>query len=127
MKSYFVFISLITASLLSCKQSNTIEGFDEKAWKEDYNACTNKRVELWKILSTKKEVLKNLDDDAIVDVLGSPERNRQFSKGKKNYIYFLYPGSQCKGDTGKLEGKKLVIEFNAVGKPSIIRESFLDY
>ena len=27
----------------------------------------------------------------------------------------------------KTEGKKLVIEFNAVGKPSIIRESFLDY
>ncbi len=127
MKSTFVFISLIIILFISCKRSEVIKGFDEKAWKEDYNACKNQRAELWKILITKKEELKKLDDDAIVDLLGSPERNRQFSKGKKNYIYFLYPGSQCEGDIGKSEGKKLVIEFNAVGKPSIIRESFLDY
>ena len=39
----------------------------------------------------------------------------------------MYPGSQCTGDTSNAEGKKLVIEFDALGKPRIIRESFIDY
>src|SRR3954465_5663876 len=106
MKSSFVIICLIIVFFISCKSSISIDGFDDKAWKADYNACNNQRENLWKILSAKKEKLKELDDDAIVDLLGSPERNRQFSKGKKNYIYFIYPGSQCKSDTGKTEGKK---------------------
>ena len=127
MKSSFISISISFLFLVSCNQSVKIEGFDDKIWKEDYNACSNRRAELWKILSTKKDELKKLDDDAIADLLGSPERNRQFPKGKKNYIYFLYPGKQCEGDTGKPEGKKLVIEFDAIGKASMIRESFLDY
>jgi hypothetical protein len=104
-----------------------MEGFDEKAWKEDYNACKNQRGELVKVLMDKKETLKEFDDDAITELLGAPERNRQFSRGRKNYIYFLYPGSQCEKDTSHIEGKKLVIEFDALGNPRIIRESYIDY
>jgi hypothetical protein len=127
MKTAVAFIFLSVVFFVSCQSTSTIEGFDDKAWKEDHNACKNKRAGLWKILNEKKEQLKELDDDAISNLLGSPERNRQFPKGKKNYIYFLYPGSQCEGDTGKTEGKKLVIEFDALGKPRIIRESYLDF
>ncbi len=75
----------------------------------------------------KKAQLKQFDDDAIADLLGPPERNRQFARGKKNYIYFIYPGKQCENDTTGIEGKKLVIEFDALGKPRIIRESNIDY
>ncbi|HSZ26239.1 MAG TPA: hypothetical protein VK766_10985 [Cytophagaceae bacterium] len=104
-----------------------IEGFDDKVWKEDHHACENRRGEWSKVLIAKKDELKKFDDDAITDLLGMPDRNRQFPKGKKSYIYFLYPGSQCTGDTSHKEGRKLVIEFDPIGMPSIIRESNLDY
>jgi hypothetical protein len=127
MRNSFFIIIFIILFHSACTQTKTLEGFDEKAWKEDYFACKNQRSELVKVLMDKKEQLKKFDDDAITELLGAPERNRQFARGKKNYIYFLYPGSQCKKDTGKTEGKKLVIEFDALGKPRIIRESFIDY
>jgi hypothetical protein len=82
---------------------------------------------LVKVLIDKKEALKKFDDNAIAELLGKPERNRQFARGRKIYIYFAYPGSQCEHDTTGQEGKKLVIEFDALGYPRIIRESFIDY
>ncbi len=127
MKNIVVLFSISSLFFVGCNQSKTIDGFDDKAWKADHNACGNKRAELVKILIDKKDQLRELDDDAVAALLGSPERNRQFARGKKNYIYFMYPGSQCNGDTTKVEGKKLVIEFDALGKPRIIRESFIDY
>ena len=127
MKIQLITISIILFSIIACNQSKKIDGFDDVAWKADHNACSNKRGELVKILINKKDALKELDDDAVSNLLGPPERNRQFARGKKNYIYFIFPGSQCNGDTNKAEGKKLVIEFDALGKPRIIRESFIDY
>ncbi len=128
MKRISLFL-LLTAAVLpfSCRQGNPLDGFDDKAWKEDYNACGNRREELGKVLLEKKEALKKFDDDAIAELLGSPERNRQFPRGKKNYIYFLTPGKQCTSDSTGKEGKKLIIEFDALGYPRIIRESFIDY
>ncbi len=127
MRNSFCIIIFITLFLVSCTQKKTLEGFDEKAWKEDYFACKNQRAALAKVLLDKKDQLKEFDDDAITDLLGAPERNRQFARGKKNYIYFLHPGSQCEKDSSTAEGKKLVIEFDALGKPRIIRESYIDY
>jgi hypothetical protein len=127
MRTYFCIIIFLTLFYSSCSQQKTLEGFDEKAWKADRNACKNQRSELVKILLAKKDELKKFDDDAISDLLGSPERNRQFTKGRKNYIYFLYPGNQCDNDTSKNEGKKLVIEFDPIGNTSMIRESNLDF
>jgi hypothetical protein len=125
--SFCILISILLF-FSSCTQKKTLEGFDEKAWKEDYNACKNQRGELAKVLLDKKDELKKFDDDAITELLGAPERNRQFARGKKNYIYFLYPGSQCENNrTKEEEGKKLVIEFDALGRPRIIRESQIDY
>ena len=126
MKSNLVLFCLAVL-LISCDKPKTIEGFDDKAWKADYFGCKNQRPELLKVLMDKKDQLKEFDDDAVSELLGAPERNRQFARGKKNYIYFIYPGSQCENDTTKEEGKKLVIEFDALGKPRIIRESFIDY
>ncbi|HVD97157.1 MAG TPA: hypothetical protein VNB90_03060 [Cytophagaceae bacterium] len=131
MKRSILFLNLwatFTALLISsCQSQVKLEGFDDKAWKADYNACDNRRGELGKQLIEKKDALKKFDDDAITELLGAPERNRQFARGEKSYIYFLYPGKQCEGDTTGKEGKKLVIEFDALGKPRIIRESFIDY
>ena len=127
MKRVSIFSTIIGIFLISCSQPDKIEGFDEEKWRQDYNGCTNKRAELVKILLNNKEKLKKYDDDAITALLGAPERNRQFARGKKNYIYFIYPGKQCIGSTIADEGKKLVIEFDALGYPRIIRESQIDY
>lgn len=127
MKHLLFFFLLSIAALTACRQNSALEGFDAKTWREDYNACRNRRAALIESLLSKKEQLKQFDDDAISELLGTPERNRQFARGRKNYIYFVYPGSQCEGDTTGKEGKKLVIEFDALGKPRIIRESFIDY
>ena len=122
-----LYTGLIALLFCACQSQNSLEGFDDKAWKADFNACNNQRGALLESLMTQKEKLRQFDDDAITELLGAPERNRQFARGKKNYIYFLYPGKQCEGDTTGKEGKKLVIEFDALGKPRIIRESYIDY
>jgi hypothetical protein len=127
MKTCFVYLFFLTFFIASCNRSKNIEGFDQVKWKEDFNACKNQRPELARILLNQKDELKKLDDDAITDLLGTPERMRQFPKGEKKYIYFLYPGKQCINDTSGAEGKKLVIEFDAIGNPKIIRESTQDY
>jgi hypothetical protein len=127
MKYTLLFSGLITALFFSCQSQNSLDGFDDKTWKADFNACKNQRAALLESLLAQKDKLKQFDDDAITDLLGAPERNRQFARGKKNYIYFLYPGKQCEQDTSGKEGKKLVIEFDALGKPRIIRESYIDY
>ncbi len=127
MKTIFVFLLLLSLGMASCQTEGSLEGFDDKTWREDANACGNKRGTLLKSLLDKKEALKKLDDDAISALLGKPERNRQFARGKKNYIYFIYPGKQCQGDTTGKEGKKLVVEFDSIGGVSIIRESNLDF
>jgi hypothetical protein len=125
-KTSFLFLTsvfLITA----CKPNVSIDGFDSDAWKADKNGCNNQRTALAEVLMTQKEELKKLDDDAIFHLLGTPERNHQHLRGKKNYIYFIQPGSQCSNDTTKSEGKKLIIEFDALGHPRIIRETMFDY
>ena len=127
MKKAYLLSTIIGILFISCSQQDKIEGFDEAKWRQDYNGCTNQRGELAKILLKNKEKLKKYDDDAITALLGDPERNRQFERGKKNYIYFLYPGKQCLGSALQKEGKKLVIEFDALGYPRIIRESQIDY
>jgi len=127
MKIKISFLAIFSVLILSCNRSKSIEGFDQKLWKEDMNACKNLRVELVKVLLIKKEELKQFDDDAMIDLLGTPDKIRQFARGEKNYIYFVQSGSQCSEKTSSVkEGKKLVIEFDSVGEPKIIRESLLD-
>ncbi len=127
MTNSFNYIIISSILFLSCTKELKIEGFETTKWKNDYMGCMNTRKEMVPILLANKEQLKTFNDDAISALLGAPERNRQFARGKKNYIYFIEPGKQCENSPSSIEGKKLVIEFDALGYPRIIRESQLDY
>jgi len=118
---FFVGILLFNA----CQKK--IEGFDDVTWRADHKGCQGTREKMAELLIEKKELVKNLDDNALASLLGDPERNRQLTRGKKNYIYFIQPGNQCQGDSSLKEGKKLIIEFDALGFPRVIRTSYIDF
>jgi hypothetical protein len=121
---YTYFILSLSILLISCNQK--IDGFDDDLWRKDSKGCNGNRKELVAILLKNKETLKKFDDDALSNLLGTPERNNQLIRGKKNYIYFIEPGRQCSNNAKIIEGKKLVIEFDALGKPRIIRLAQID-
>lgn len=100
-----------------------IEGFDKEIWMNDRKACNGKRSEQAKILLKNKDQIKGMDDDKVIDLLGKPERTQQFERGKKNFVYYIEPGNQC--GTQEKEGKKLVVEINAVGFVDMLLEQDL--
>ena len=89
-------ISLLIVSILflftGCASKIEVEGFDSKAWKDDYKCCNGTREKLVKALLDKKDSLKKLSDNDIIKLLGYPEKNDQFTREKKAYAYFKNPG-----------------------------------
>ena len=70
---------------------------------------------------TNSTKLKGMDDDDLADFLGKPEKSNWEARGKKTYYYYIQPGSQCSSDL-MLEGSKLAVEFDALGRVKMVTE-----
>lgn len=117
-----LFLLLFTAILLiTCKPKKKFPGFDSEGWKLDKKACEGKREGFLKAYPNLKAELKGTDDDDLTDLFGNPEKTFYYGRGRKDYVYFISPGSQCT-NTYALEGKELVIEINALGFVNIATE-----
>ncbi|HEY8401724.1 MAG TPA: hypothetical protein VIK89_10700 [Cytophagaceae bacterium] len=108
----------------SCSSDLEIEGFNSEIWKKDKKACLDNRKNELKVLLEKKEILKGESDSDILKLLGKPDEINQGSRGKKYFIYYIEPGAQCTSSPGKT-GKKMVIEFDALGRARMIREEII--
>lgn len=49
----------------------------------------------------------------LVDLLGRPDENQLLDRNQKFFKYYLEPGPNC--DNPKVDAKKLVLRFNAMG------------
>jgi hypothetical protein len=114
---------LLTCSIYtSCNQKKPIlEGFNSELWKKDKLGCNGKRAYLAEIIFSKSVELKGIDDDEVAELLGKPEKSNWETRGKKTYYYYFQPGKQCNSQS-ILEGPKVAIEFDALGRVKLVTE-----
>jgi len=120
MRKYFIHFALIL-TLFACSQKPKLEGFNSDVWKNDKKGCEGKRAYLAEVLLAKNQQLRGMDDDDLVNLLGKPEATNWESRGRKTYYYFIQKGSQCDQNL-VLEGVKLAVDFDALGRVHIITE-----
>lgn len=97
-----------------CNSSQEIPGFDANQWKDDRNACANKREALMETLRKNPDLLKGLSEPELNATLGTPDKINLGTRNLKSYWYFIKPGSQCDQSNIAL-GPYLTVRFNAVG------------
>lgn len=115
---FFIFLLLLS---FACSEKPKIEGFNSEVWKKDKKGCSGKRAYLAEIILSKSQELRGLDDDEIAELLGKPEATDWESRERKIYFYYIQAGSQCDSSL-ILEGAKIAIEFDALGRVHLITE-----
>jgi len=122
MKHLYCYITLISLILLcGCSEKPKLDGFNSDVWKNDKKACSEKREYMAEKIFEQTTKLKGIDDDDIIELFGKPETSNWESRGKKSFSYYITPGSQCDSSL-VLEGAKIVFEFDALGRVSLVTE-----
>jgi len=104
----FVFLVLISCG----KPLPAFDDFNLEKWRNDKNGCRGERALNLKSLTSQKDKLKGLSQDAIVKLLGRPDQNELYKRNQKFFHYLLTPGKECGTDSTSL---KLSLRFNAMG------------
>ena len=109
-----VLLSLFLIILHSCgKPLPSLDGIDLEKWKEDKGGCQLVRQKFIDPIDQQREKIKSLSEAEVIDLLGRPDRNELLKRNQKFFYYYLEPGPAC--DSEKLDSKKLMIRFNAIG------------
>jgi len=122
MKNSLFLLPLLAFLLMTCKPKEKFPSFDFEIWKQDQKGCQNKRENLLKNFPNFKSELRSMDDDDLTHLLGNPEKIFNYARGRRDYVYFISPGSQCNKTDYTTEGRELVIEINALGFVNIATE-----
>ncbi|UII19062.1 hypothetical protein [Fulvivirga ligni] len=110
-----ILIALFALSVISCQPKTAdIPDFDEVVWKEDINGCSGKRAAMSEQLDSHREVIKGLNQDEVVELLGKPDKNELYKRNQKFFIYEISNAESCDNQT---QGPHtyLSIRFNATG------------
>ncbi|MDN4164088.1 hypothetical protein QWY31_01180 [Cytophagales bacterium LB-30] len=112
MKQLFVYLSLIAAfNLTACSNASQVQNIDTEVFKADPWGCKGERLALVEQIKTHKDELLSLSQHDFVDLLGKPDKQELDSRNKKQFIYSLAPGKNCKNaEKAPLE---MLIRFNA--------------
>jgi len=111
MKKLLLFSVVLVA--FSCgKPLPDLSPIDLHQWKEDKGGCKNIRTSFLPDLISQKEELKGLSEDAIIELLGRPDRNELYKRNQKFYYYDLEPGKPCDSTA---HNQQLILRFNAMG------------
>ncbi|MFM7429221.1 MAG: hypothetical protein ACKO1F_04900 [Flammeovirgaceae bacterium] len=106
-------ITFLFFLLMACsKPLPTFDDFNLEKWRNDKNGCLGERALNLKSLTSQKDKLKGLSQDAIVKLLGRPDQNELYKRNQKFFHYLLTPGKECGKDSTSL---KLSLRFNAMG------------
>jgi hypothetical protein len=107
-------VVVVGGLVMSCgKALPTLDGVDLVTWKDDKNACGDKRMAMGALIEQQKDKLLALSEDDIVAVLGKPDQNELHKRNQKFFYYFVQPSPTC--GAGKAGTKRLAIRFNAMG------------
>jgi hypothetical protein len=102
-------------TLFSCGNSlPTLDGVDIHEWKNDKNGCSGKRIPMLASIQAQTEKLLSLSEQEIISILGKPDENELYTRNQKFYYYNIGPSLSCSSSV-RVNPKKLVIRFNAVG------------
>ncbi|MBP9925591.1 MAG: hypothetical protein KBF45_06335 [Cyclobacteriaceae bacterium] len=111
MKKFLLFSVALVA--FSCgKPLPDLSPIDLPQWKEDRGGCKSIRASFLSDLISQKEELKGLSEDAIIELLGRPDRNELYKRNQKFYYYDLEPGKPCDSTA---HNQQLILRFNAMG------------
>ena len=121
LKTILFFIFLLQLS--SCDTHKELPGFDRATWLKDEKGCLGKRISIADSIMKYKKLWKGMDDDVLIDLLGTPEKKFYYERNAKAFLYYIEPGNQCSQNTpsNNKQGRKLVAEINATGFINIIR------
>ncbi len=119
MKQFFVdiFISkylLFFSLFFSGCASEPAISFDAEAWRNDKMGCKSVRLEIYQELIDHKNEILGRKSTAIVNILGSPERNELYKRNQKFFVYQVTPGSRCISRHKQTTPLFLIIRFNAL-------------
>ena len=105
---------LLILLLFSCNKTVELPNLDESAWQSDLNGCNNLRSKMIDALNTDKELLKGLNQDELISILGKPDQNELYKRNQKFFIYNITP-TNCENQQDLSPRKYLSIRFNATG------------
>lgn len=105
----------------ACRREEVkLENFDKTAWLQDSKGCKEKRLQLLPILEEQKQKLLGLSQEAVVELLGKPDRQDLQKRNAKRFLYYVSRGTQCQEHASKVEGIALIIQFGALNYVSEI-------
>ncbi|QSE96659.1 hypothetical protein [Fulvivirga lutea] len=105
---------LILITLFSCNKSLDLPNVDEASWQSDSNGCNGNRFEQLQSIQTDKDLIKGLNQDEIIAVLGKPDQNELYKRNQKFFIYNITP-TNCPNKEDESPRQYLSIRFNATG------------
>lgn len=65
-------------------------------------------------LQEQKDLLKGLNESAIINLLGKPDQNQLMERNQKHFSWYISPAANCNLQSDR-EPEKLIIRFNATG------------
>ena len=105
----------------SCSEQKP--NFDFERWRQDEDGCSNHRVSLLKDYEQINDYLMQKSGKEIVALLGKPDITELSKRHIKTYIYFIDPKeNRCNANESQKLSRASCIEFNSIGKVSIISQ-----
>lgn len=114
-------VPIILIFTFSCSEKPKLSGFNSESWQNDKGGCNGKRSILVDTLLAQTSKLKGTSEEDLVELIGKPDTYVPQDRGKKAWHYFTQNGSQCDKNL-ILEGPKIVVEFDALGRVNLVTE-----
>ncbi|MEQ8925252.1 MAG: hypothetical protein RLO81_05525 [Fulvivirga sp.] len=105
---------LLLALLFSCNNVPDLPNVDEVLWQSDLNGCKGIRFNQLKAIEMDKDLIKGLNQDEIISVLGKPDQNELYKRNQKFFIYNITP-TNCPENDDVIPRQYLSVRFNATG------------
>ena len=100
--------------LIGCKEQVSLPNVNEADWIRDEKGCTGLRIQQLTRMEEDRKLLKGLNQDEIIAVLGRPDQNELYKRNQKFFIYSITPHN-CSEAADSLPRTYLSIRFNATG------------
>lgn len=111
MRYFFLLTSVL---LFSCNKTVDLPNVDELAWQNDVNGCLGNRMTMVENVISDKDLLKGLNQDQIISLLGKPDQNELYKRNQKFFIYNI-TATDCGEKPTVSPRKYLSLRFNATG------------
>lgn len=110
----YLYLSIPIVLCLACGQATDLPHIDEAKWRVDNSGCNGYRAGHTDDIKKDKDLLKGMNQNEVIEILGKPDENELYTRNQKFFIYHLTPRG-CNGTVDSSPGMYLSIRFNATG------------